>query len=211
MPIGPSLPPHLAHLAAGPSSSRSPSPPAPNTRRSSSQGDDESDDDAFGPALPPHLAAARKGPATGPSRPNVGYESPSPPRLSSALPKQSAGPSRPVGPVGPSRPSGFSGPSYGPRDDEDSDDDVIGPVLPSGPTVEKSAVEEFREREERMRKSREVSLRFVQPITPASQFSSHRPSVVKSNALTCRKKTPPRSLNGKNGCSSRPPRASSHQ
>ena len=42
--------------------------------------------------------------------------------------------------------------------DDDSDDDVIGPVLPSGPTVEKSAVEEFREREERMRKSREVRL-----------------------------------------------------
>jgi hypothetical protein len=33
---------------------------------------------------------------------------------------------------------------------------VIGPVLSGGPVVEKSAVEEFREREERWAKQREV-------------------------------------------------------
>jgi hypothetical protein len=112
MPIGPSLPPHLAHLsasstsAAGPST-RSTTPPLPKN----SEPESESDDD-YGPALPPHLAAKR---AAGPERPS--------PR--SAPPPQ----------------------SY--QEDEESDDD-IGPKPPGedvGP--EKSAVEEFIEREKR--------------------------------------------------------------
>ena len=154
MPIGPALPPHLAHLA-GASSSRSPSPeprPSGATARSvaPAHDDDDSDDDAFGPALPPHLAAARGKPSSGsgaapasagPSRP-APYESPSPPRLPSARqPGPAAGPAM--------------GPSF--EDDDESDDDVIGPALPTGDVVEKTAVQESMEREERMRQSREVS------------------------------------------------------
>ena len=70
MPIGPTLPPHLAAAAQG--------------------GDSESDDDDFGPALPPHLAAARAPAAAGPSRPPAG------PSLPEAGPSRPvAGPSRP--------------------------------------------------------------------------------------------------------------------
>lgn len=67
MPIGPSLPPHLARPAA--SESEAATTPA----------DEESDDD-FGPALPPHLAAARNkpAPAAGPSRPVAGPSRPPP-------------------------------------------------------------------------------------------------------------------------------------
>lgn len=118
MPIGPSLPPHLAHLAnrsttpeaeAGPSACR---PPATEVS-------DEEEDD-YGPALPPHLAATR-------------HSAPSPKRSSQSI----------------------SARHY----DEESDDDVIGPrpdavggVASGG---ERSAVQEFMEREERWAKERE--------------------------------------------------------
>jgi len=63
MPIGPALPPHLAHLSASSSTEAGPS-----TRSTTPPQDpaSESDDDDYGPALPPHLAAAR---TAGPSRP----------------------------------------------------------------------------------------------------------------------------------------------
>jgi len=113
MPIGPALPPHLAHLSASAqvagSSTRSTTPPLP-----AEESDD--DDDDYGPALPPHLAAAR---GSGP------------------------GPSRPPTKASPVRSAVYD-------DDEESDDD-IGPKPPgaedAGP--EKSAVEEFVEREKR--------------------------------------------------------------
>jgi hypothetical protein len=120
MPIGPSLPPHLAHLAG--SSSRSPSPPTKVAPLS----DDEGDND-YGPGLPPHLAAARQ---AGPARP--------PPAAF------------PSGPALPSRATA--------ADEEDSDDDVIGPKpVPSGVVEERSAVQAFLEREARWAKEREVS------------------------------------------------------
>jgi hypothetical protein len=75
MPIGPSLPPHLAHLSAA-STSRSPSPDSKDAES------DVSDND-FGPALPPHLAAARN---AGPSRPNVIAPPSPPPTLGPAIP-----------------------------------------------------------------------------------------------------------------------------
>jgi hypothetical protein len=113
MPIGPSLPPHLAHLANKHAGGPSPA------------SDDEDDD--YTPALPPHLAASR---GAGPSRPPPndgpgGYSSPSPPRIRKVLPLPVA---------------------------EDSDDDDIGPRLESAPAPQRSAAEEFREREERRAK-----------------------------------------------------------
>lgn len=129
MPIGPALPPHLAHLSGQSSNKEEESGPA--IPRSTTP----EDDDDYIPALPPHLAAARQartaGPALGPSIPSSAAGS-------SRSPQRS--PPRPQPPVG----------------DDDSDDDVIGPVLSGGPVVEKSAVEEFREREERWAKQREV-------------------------------------------------------
>ncbi|ORY29115.1 hypothetical protein BCR39DRAFT_481854 [Naematelia encephala] len=123
--IGPSLPPHLAHLA-----SRSTTPPALPAVGS----DSEDDADDFGPALPPHLAARR---AAGPSRP-----SPSPDASSSRPPPNTSSSTRPI----------VTRPTY----DDDDDDDVIGPVpIPEALAPQKSAVEEFREREERMRKAKE--------------------------------------------------------
>jgi hypothetical protein len=109
MPIGPSLPPHLAHLSSR--SSRSPSP--------------ESETDDFGPALPPHLAAAR----------NV------------------AGPSRP--PALPSPPPQATYPVY--EDEDDDDDDDIGPRPVASGMQERSAVQEFMEREARWAKEREAA------------------------------------------------------
>jgi hypothetical protein len=115
MPIGPSLPPHLAHLSARDSSGeagpsvRSTTPPAPHDAESESDGDD------YGPALPPQLAAKR---AAGPTLA---------PPVNAAAPNRSAQ-----------------------DDDEDSDDD-IGPRPPGQEEArqEKSAVEEFLEREKR--------------------------------------------------------------
>jgi hypothetical protein len=119
MPIGPSLPPHLAHLSArdsaseaGPST-RSTTPPFPKEADPES----DSDGDDYGPALPPQIAAER---AAGPAPPPI-----------------------------PS--SSFSkAPQYADDEESESDDD-IGPKPPgeqeSGP--EKSAVEEFVEREKR--------------------------------------------------------------
>lgn len=156
MPIGPALPPHLAHLTAP----RSPSPPRVTTSEHPDDSDD--DEDAFGPALPPHLAAARKGPQAGPSKPAIAtFESPSPPRL----PSSRAGPS--------------AGPSAVPDDEDDSDDEVIGPVLPTEGVVERSAVEEFMEREQRMYAQKEVrgndNLMYTEPMlmsrSPASSPS----------------------------------------
>lgn len=108
MPIGPTLPPHLAHLA----------------NKSSVNTEESDEEDTYTPALPPHLAASR---VAGPSRPPAstkppGYSSPSPPRISKRLPTP---------PV------------------DDSDDDDIGPRLDSAPAPQRSAAEEFREREER--------------------------------------------------------------
>ncbi|WVR09220.1 hypothetical protein IAU60_006283 [Kwoniella sp. DSM 27419] len=130
MPIGPSLPPHLAHLAGG-HGGRSPSPEGP-APPAPAPAEAESDDDDFGPALPPHLAAARLNKAAGPTLPPTG-------------------PSLPA--AGPSRPTGPAGPLY---DDDDSDDE-IGPrlVQMSAEEEQSSAVQDFIEREERRRKEAE--------------------------------------------------------
>jgi hypothetical protein len=105
MPIGPSLPPHLAHLSARDSSSeagpsvRSTTPPLPNDPESESDGDD------YGPALPPQLAASFSPPP----------------------------------------------PARAPKYEDDESDDDIGPRPPGQEEAgqEKSAVEEFLEREKR--------------------------------------------------------------
>ncbi|WVW79099.1 hypothetical protein I302_101063 [Kwoniella bestiolae CBS 10118] len=132
MPIGPSLPPHLAHLAGNDATSPEPDTEGPARPPLPAPVEEEGDDqDDFGPALPPHLAAARKNKAVGPAPPTAG---------------PSVGPSLPT--AGPSRPSTTS-------DDEDSDDDdVIGPMpVPSNGEEESgSAVKEFLQREERRRK-----------------------------------------------------------
>lgn len=121
MPIGPSLPPHLAHLSARDSSAEA----GPSTRSTTPpvNPDSESEDDDYGPALPPHLAAKR---AVGPTLPGS-----APPQASRSAPSH------------PTRPS------YN-HDDSESDDD-IGPRPPGEDEVgpEKSAVEEFLEREKR--------------------------------------------------------------
>ncbi len=123
MPIGPSLPPHLAHLTG---SSRSPSPPR---RPDSSADDEDEDEDEYGPALPPILPSQ-----AGPSHPI-----PSVPQI----------PSRPLRPTSPIA-------------DDDESDDEIGPkpIPTAGIVQEKSAVEEFLEREARWAKEREVGLAF---------------------------------------------------
>ncbi|KAK8843469.1 hypothetical protein IAR55_007126 [Kwoniella newhampshirensis] len=149
MPIGPTLPPHLAHLAA----SRSPSPPGRSPGPAAA--DEEEDEDDYVPALPPHILAVRGEKSSSPSvGPSIG------PSIPSAAP--SIGPSMPIA-VGPSMPprAGPSrstvGPSYG-LEDEDSDDDVIGPrPIPTSGEEEGSgsAIREFMEREERRRKEAE--------------------------------------------------------
>ena len=103
--------------------------------------EEEEDDNDFGPALPPHLAAARKAATAGPSRPVAGPSIPSQSNI--------AGPSIAVSGAG----------------DDDSDDDEVGPKFVPGVEVEKSAVEEFLEREARWAKEREVS---------SSRFRVHR-------------------------------------
>ncbi|KAL7414220.1 hypothetical protein BDY24DRAFT_386244 [Mrakia frigida] len=166
MAIGPTLPPHLQKLAdqqqqesedGSDDDSYGPAPPRPSAPPSSSsvsigptlpphlqfkpqpESDDEEEDDSLGPALPPHLLAARQ---TKSSVPVV------------------AGPSRPT--AGPSRPpAGYQAPSpprRGRYDDDDSDDDVVGPMpVPEGmeSAYSGSAVRDFEEREARWAKERE--------------------------------------------------------
>ncbi|KIR58544.1 hypothetical protein I314_05792 [Cryptococcus bacillisporus CA1873] len=154
MPIGPALPPHLAHLAAA--SSRSPSaspPPGPSVPAGPAVlVDKEEEEEEYVPALPPHLLAARKARAS-----------------SSGVEKKAASPSigTSVGPsvgttlpaAGLSRPSSVPSPSF--PEDYDSDDEVIGPVpVPTAGGEEdddeaQAAVREFLEREERRRKQAE--------------------------------------------------------
>ena len=125
MPIGPSLPPHLAHLSAR----DSPAEAGPSTRSTTPPIDPESEDeDDYGPALPPHLAAKR---ALGPTLP-------------SAAPPSASAPA-------PSRPQPAAQTSRQPYEDDDESDDDIGPKPPGEDEVgpEKSAVEEFLEREKR--------------------------------------------------------------
>ncbi|WVQ75363.1 hypothetical protein IAR50_004982 [Cryptococcus sp. DSM 104548] len=138
MPIGPTLPPHLAHLAGNRSPSGSPPPEGPAPPQAA---DDEEEDD-YVPALPPHLQTSRQSnprPAAGPS---VGPSAPT------------AGPSRPPS-AGPA-----AAPSAGPffPEDDDSDDEIVGPVpVPSAYADDDpdAGVREFMEREERMRKDAE--------------------------------------------------------
>lgn len=154
MPIGPALPPHLAHLAAASSRSPSASPP-PGLSVPTGPAvlvDKEEEEEEYVPALPPHLLAARKARAS-----------------SSGVEKKTASPSigPSVGPsigtalpaAGPSRPSSAPGPSF--PEDYDSDDEVIGPVpVPTAGGEDdddeaQAAVREFLEREERRRKQAE--------------------------------------------------------
>lgn len=108
------------------------SPSPPLTVSSNQQPVDEEDEDDYGPALPPHLAA-------GPSRPSV--------------------------PAGPQIPFHVQGPpaySQPVLEDEDSDDDIIGPrPIASVLVEERSAVQEFMEREARWASEREVSPTFL--------------------------------------------------
>ena len=138
MPIGPALPPHLAQLAE--SSSRSTSPEAQAApqpvagssvpRSTTPQDSDDEDVNDFGPALPPHLAAKRKAKA--------------------AVPAAFA--------VRPFRPEPSSPPRRRYEDDgEESEDDFVGPMPTPSTGPEKSAVQEFMEREERRAKEREVA------------------------------------------------------
>lgn len=120
---------------------------AASSSKPASEPSDDGEDD-FGPALPPELAAKRAN--VGPQLPSAGpsrlYQSPSPPRIVRA--------------PGPSVP----GPAPPPVDD-DSDDDYVGPRLDDiEPVKEKSAAEEFREREARLaaRRSEEASKPSVQ-------------------------------------------------
>lgn len=159
--IGPQLPPHLQHLA-------------------SNNGDDDSDEEAAtsGPQLPPGHGASKVedeqedekesvGPqptVIGPSIPSHLMKSTTPPPPSHSRVSQPQGPDagssskRVVGPTLPSY-----GPTYNAstfnniEDDDDSDEDVGPKPLPSGMRHEESdAVKEFLDREERMRKAREV-------------------------------------------------------
>ncbi|ODN91407.1 hypothetical protein L198_05921 [Cryptococcus wingfieldii CBS 7118] len=110
MPIGPTLPPHLA-------------PP---------QAADDDEEDDYLPALPPHLQNRQSNPR--PAGPSLGPTIPA---------------------SGPSRPSAAppAGPSF--EEDDDSDDEIVGPVpVPSAYADDDpdAGVREFLEREERMRK-----------------------------------------------------------
>ena len=136
MPIGPALPPHLAHLARSTAPEDDAPEAGPSVPRSTTPEDD------YGPALPPHLAAKRKAPV-GPAAP---------------------WPAAPSAAVGPSRPA---------CDDDSDDDVVVGPMPSAEVGPEKSAVQEFMEREERKAREREVSNEYT-PLTgrtPASQKS----------------------------------------
>ncbi|ORX38963.1 hypothetical protein BD324DRAFT_618007 [Kockovaella imperatae] len=125
MTIGPALPPHLAHLAQ-------------QQRSASPEGSAET-----GPSLPRSTTPVDEdaGDDFGPALP---------PHLAAKRKAQAvavSGPSRP----GPSISVGPSRPIY----DDDSDDDVVGPMPTGDVGVEKSAVQEFMEREERRAKERE--------------------------------------------------------
>lgn len=150
MPIGPALPPHLAHLAAA--SSRSPSaspPPGPLAPTGPALPVDEEGDD-YVPALPPHLLAARQARAS-----SSGVEKKSVNLSIGPSVSPSIGATLPT--AGPARSSSISGPSF--PEDDDSDDEVIGPVpVPTAGEEEdeaQAAVREFLEREERRRKQAE--------------------------------------------------------
>ncbi|WVO18264.1 hypothetical protein L204_105975 [Cryptococcus depauperatus] len=147
MTIGPSLPPHLSHLAQA-SGSRSPSgsphsepltgPSPAITNVECVVGDDrpsvdkeqDEDKDDYAPALPPHMASAHQTKVAGPSLP----------------PNLMSGRSSSIGPLI-ARPH---------PEDDDSDDDVYGPVPASNIGDEDSnaydPVKEFMELEERRRK-----------------------------------------------------------
>ncbi|OWT35904.1 hypothetical protein C362_06659 [Cryptococcus neoformans Bt1] len=152
MPIGPALPPHLAHLAAA--SSRSPSaspPPGPLAPTGPALPVDEEEGDDYVPALPPHLLAARQARAS-----SSGVETKSVNLSIGPSVSPSIGATLPT--AGPARSSSISGPSF--PEDDDSDDEVIGPVpVPTAGEEEEdeaqAAVREFLEREERRRKQAE--------------------------------------------------------
>jgi hypothetical protein len=182
--IGPQLPPHLQHLLSssskddeddeeevGPKAPTS-GPQLPPGYGGSTVIDDAEDEDepaapqvGIGPAIPAHLLKAKSNDVdegrstTPPPPPSIG---PSFPIHIKAQPQ--AGPStsnrKAIGPALPNY-----GPTYNPSTfnnievDDDSDDDVGPKPLPAGMKHEESnAVKEFLEREERMRKAREVRI-----------------------------------------------------
>ena len=120
----------------------------------------DDDDDDYMPALPPDLAAART--KVGPSpQPTKGLSSDSPPRVSAASKGKIHGPALPcVSP--PTFPSHSPSVSRSGADSDFNSDSEVGPQpLPSSthPKAEKSAVQEFIEREERRRKNVEEASR----------------------------------------------------
>jgi len=139
-------------------------PQIPTHFLAASANDDSNDsDDDYTPALPPDLAAARA--KAGPSLPPSKVSSGSPPRAPTAASNKDKqrihGPSlRGVGQsISPSRLPSRSRPD---ADSDFSDDSEVGPQpLPSSTPSqpEKSAVQEFIEREERRRKNIEEASR----------------------------------------------------
>ncbi|KAI6037934.1 hypothetical protein EDC04DRAFT_2868576 [Pisolithus marmoratus] len=135
--IGPQIPSHLLPIV-------------------SATADDDADEDDYMPALPPDFAPARA--KTGPSteESTSGSRSPSnDPAPSTGAARRVLGPALPT--AGPSGVTTHSGPSYSDFSDADSDSDAeVGPQPPPArfpAAKEKSAVEEFIEREERRRKN----------------------------------------------------------
>ncbi|CED83728.1 Uncharacterized conserved protein [Phaffia rhodozyma] len=126
--IGPSLPPSLA---------RTQQPVQPGSNKEDSGDDDDEESGSIGPALPPHLQARRQAgpsvskpqPRVGPTLPPSNYQAPSPPSTSAQ--------------------------SYG--YDDDSDDDLVGPVpVPEGAQDDgSSALRDFEERQRRWAEQRE--------------------------------------------------------
>lgn len=137
-------------------------PQIPTHLLTASANDNSDDDDDYTPALPPDLAAARA--KAGPSLPQSKDTSGSPPHVltaSNTNKQRIHGPSlRGVGQsVTPRRLPSLSRPD---SDSDSSDDSEVGPQpLPSStrPQPEKTAVQEFIEREERRRKNIEEASR----------------------------------------------------
>ncbi|KAH7912692.1 hypothetical protein BJ138DRAFT_1112154 [Hygrophoropsis aurantiaca] len=139
--IGPQIPAHLLPTA--------------------SNNEEEEEDDDYTPALPPDLLATRTQPtstSTSTSTPPESESQPQPPRQ--LRQPTAATPQPPRRTLGPSFPSS--------NPDDDSDDDVGPKPLPSWlvgePETERSGVQEFLEREERLRLKAEEDKKPKKPV-----------------------------------------------
>ncbi|ORY97231.1 hypothetical protein BCR43DRAFT_513662 [Syncephalastrum racemosum] len=113
--IGPSIPEHLLKAKREreeketEEAQEAQTPPADSTPQDQEEDDDGDDADAFAPALPPDLLEARQ----------------------KQKQNQESQPKRRVGPVGPTLPPGLQRSYHQGNTDEDDDDYVVGPSLPS--------------------------------------------------------------------------------